>query len=53
MICSDVVLLIQHQWHRPEHHSELAVTDLTVSILVHYLDHLLDLGEFDFGGKIL
>ena len=53
MICSDVVLLIQHQWHRPEHHSELAVTDLPVTVLVNSLDHRLYLGEFDFGRKIL
>ena len=46
MICSDVVLLIQHQWHRPEHHSELAVTDLPVSVLVHSSDHPLYLRWF-------
>ena len=47
MICSDVVLLIQHQWHRPEHHSELAVTDLPVTVLVHSSDHPLYLRWFD------
>ena len=52
MICSDVVLLIQHQWHRPEHHSELAVTDLPVTVLVHSRYHLLYLCQGDLAGNV-
>ena len=35
----------QHQRHPSHHHSELAVADLPVSVLVHGLDHLLDLAD--------
>ena len=46
-------LLAQQEWQPAHHHSELAVTDLPVTVLVNSLDHRLYLGEFDFGGKIL
>ena len=46
-------LLAQQEWQPAHHHSELAVTDLPVTVLVNSLDHRLYLGEFDFGRKIL
>ena len=46
-------LLAQQEWQPAHHHSELAVTDLPVTVLVNSLDHRLYLGEFDFGRKVL
>ena len=43
----------QHERQPSHHHSELAVADLTVPVLVDGLDHLLYLRQVDLCGKIL
>ena len=39
------MLSVDDQGDGAHHHSELAVADLPVSVLVHGLDHLLDLAD--------
>ena len=41
------MLSVDDQRDGAHHHSELAVADLPVSVLVHGLDHLLNLPDLD------